>query len=491
MSRKSGYVILVCMLLFSFILPAQVKHTALQDSIQILRKELEKQKKLCNEKDAYYEQMILAKDQSIQTLTENMADTQKALRKLREHSTLDDREIEKLLKHDEDDERRIRLMKEHDEQDDDSMRKMVAEDLMDDDSIRNLAADLKEHDSIIVKEEAEHAYLSGVIERNKKLLMIMGVMLLLSVLLGFSIYNNYRNKKRANLLLQEKNEEIMQQNEEIRAQRDEIERHMNIVTEQRNHIAQQNKEITDSIIYARRIQTALLPHKDTIKSDIAESFILFMPRNIVSGDYYWMSRKEKKAIVVAADCTGHGVPGAFMSMLGMAFLNDIISKYEIFYANEILNELREYVISALKQRGAEEDSKDGMDMAICIIDFETMVMQYAGAYNPIYHIHNGDLKEISADKMPVSFYVKGQLAFTNNLIPIEEGDCFYMLSDGYCDQFGGPNDKKFTYKRFRDLLLSVHQKPMYEQHRLLEKTLNDWKGEHEQTDDILVIGIRV
>ena len=216
-----------------------------------------------------------------------------------------------------------------------------------------------------------------------------------------------------------------------------------------------------------------------------------MPRNIVSGDYYWMSKKDKNIIIVAADSTGHGVPGAFMSMLGMAFLNDIISNKGVLYANEILNQLREYIISALKQNGAEEDSKDGMDMAICIIDFEVMIMQYAGAYNPIYHIHADEIKEIHADRMPVSFYHTDQISFTNKLIPIKENDLIYMFSDGFCDQFGGINNKKFSQQRFRELLLSVQSKPMTEQHKLLEKALLDWKGTYEQTDDILVIGIKI
>ena len=360
----------------------------------------------------------------------------------------------------------------------------MKEDIRDEDSLKHLEKDIQENDSIIVQDKVEEKVMTSTIQRNKKLLMVMGVMLLLSILLGLSIYTNYRDKKKANDLLQEKNEKIS-------AQKEELERHHSKVLEQRNYIAQQNKEITDSIIYAGRIQTALLPHKDTIKPDIAESFILYMPRNIVSGDYYWMSKKDKKVILVAADCTGHGVPGAFMSMLGMAFLNDIISNKGILYANEILNQLREYIIIALKQKGAEEDSKDGMDMAICIIDFGTMIMQYAGAYNPIYHIRSGEIKEIEADRMPVSFYHKGQLSFTNKLISIKENDLIYMFSDGICDQFGGQNNKKFSSHRFRELLLAAHSKPLTEQHQLIEKAINDWKGTYEQTDDILVIGIKV
>ncbi len=287
--------------------------------------------------------------------------------------------------------------------------------------------------------------------------------------------------------LKRKNERL----EQIVRERTAEIREKNIVLEE------QKKEITDSIHYAKRIQTAVMPNIETIRKKVPEYFILFKPRDIVSGDFYWLADKGNKIIIVAADCTGHGVPGAFMSMLGVSFLNKIVNEKNIFSAGIILDQLRENVITALSQKGAEGEQKDGMDMGLCVIDFEKKNMEFSGAQNSLYMIRNDELDETKADRMPVAYYEKLD-HFIGHTIDLKPGDRFYMFSDGYADQFGGPNGKKFMYKSFKNLLLSIHDKPMSEQKEILNQTIEDWKAvpdpdgkPHEQVDDILIVGVHI
>ena len=319
--------------------------------------------------------------------------------------------------------------------------------------------------------------------KMQNVIIVLGsLMLVFLAIFGLVVYLNYRQKNRLNRMLITKNAQITEQNVQI--------------AQQNKEIAEQNKEITDSIIYARRIQTALLPSPKLIREHV-ELFIFYRPRDIVSGDFYWMSRKDDKLIIVAADCTGHGVPGAFMSMLGVAFLNEIINKEDEVYANEILNKLRTHVINSLYQAGRTEEensSKDGMDIALCVIDYPSMTLQYAGAYNPLILIRNGELIEIKADKMPVAYSdYHGEKAFTNNLIPLFQNDCLYMFSDGYADQFGGFEEvsKKFSTKRLKNTLLNVCNLPIDEQEKKMAQHYDEWKGSNIQIDDVLLIGIKV
>jgi len=313
--------------------------------------------------------------------------------------------------------------------------------------------------------------------RMQKLIIVLGALLVIFLaVFGFYAYRNYRQKQRVNLLLKEQNEEI---------------------TLQRDRIAYQNKEITDSIIYARRIQTAVLPTPNMLKDDL-EMYIFYRPRDIVSGDFYWMSKKEDKLIIVAADCTGHGVPGAFMSMLGVAFLNEIVGKENEVYANEILNKLRDNVVRSLNQADRLEEgqgyTKDGMDIALCVIDYPSMTLQYAGAFNPLILIRDDGLMEIRADRMPVAYSdAHGNKQFTNNLIPLFPKDCLYMFSDGFADQFGGYEEKskKYSGKRLKATLLSVYELSMTEQEAFMAQSYDEWKGSNEQIDDVLLVGIRI
>lgn len=263
------------------------------------------------------------------------------------------------------------------------------------------------------------------------------------------------------------------------------------VIEQRDQIAAQKKEITDSIEYASRIQRAVLPSSEKADELLRDHFILFRPRDIVSGDFYWMTNKDNKTVVVAADCTGHGVPGAFMSMLGVSFLNEIVNKKDVSQANFILNELRTDIKTMLQQEGKANESKDGMDVALCIIDYKHMKLQYSGAYNPLFLIRNGELIVTKADRNPIGIYIRELDSFTNHEIDLHEGDTIYIFSDGYLDQFGDGDKGKFKTKQFKELLASIQEEDMTTQKEILENTINEWMGNHAQIDDILVLGIRI
>ena len=263
------------------------------------------------------------------------------------------------------------------------------------------------------------------------------------------------------------------------------------IERQRYEIEIKNKNITDSIQYASRIQTAILPPDEYIKDTLPQHFILFKPRDIVSGDYYWMTKKDDEIVLAVADCTGHGVPGAFMSMLGVAFLNEIVNRAEKLVASNILNGLRDQVKKSLRQTGKKDEAKDGMDIALCVFDIAKKQLQFAGAYNPLYILRKGELIQLKADRMPIGIYYKEKESFTNHIMDLESDDVIYLFSDGYNDQFGGSDGKKFMIKQFQNLLIEIYQKPLDEQKEILNSTLEKWMGKHEQVDDILVIGFKI
>ncbi|MBN2742848.1 MAG: response regulator [Marinilabiliaceae bacterium] len=250
-----------------------------------------------------------------------------------------------------------------------------------------------------------------------------------------------------------------------------------------------NTKLTDSINYALKIQTASLPKSEYLKKIMPEHFILLKPRDIVSGDFYWVSRCDNKLIVVAADCTGHGVPGAIMSMFGVAYLHQIVETNKILTPSRILDELRKVIIDALQQSQASE-VKDGMDMSVVCVDTQNGSFEYAGAFNPAYLIHQGQLQIIHADTMPVSI---GEVdkAFTNHVVNYQHGDCLYLFSDGFASQFGGENDKKLKQKGFRQMILDNYALPMSHQKEIYEQFFERWKGDREQIDDVLLIGMRL
>jgi len=268
------------------------------------------------------------------------------------------------------------------------------------------------------------------------------------------------------------------------------------VIEKQQYIAQiekQRKNIVDSINYAKTIQDAMLPKLDPLKIFFTDAFVLLKPKDIVSGDFYMIKQLSKYFIVVVADCTGHGVPGAFMSMLGMSLINEIIRKADISKANQILIDLRNNIKTALHQDDIDNNKKDGMDMSLIIIDTETLEAQFAGANRPLFIIKNDDPNNIiiiEEDNMPIGSHSK-EHDFTNNEITFTKNDTIYMFSDGYVDQFGGENNRKFKNKLFFETILEIQSKSMAEQCEILNQKHINWKGNYKQTDDILILGIKI
>jgi len=259
---------------------------------------------------------------------------------------------------------------------------------------------------------------------------------------------------------------------------------------QKVELEMRDKDITDSLIYAQRIQEALLPSESYFRNHFADSFILFKPKNIVSGDFYWIGEKGDKIFIVAADCTGHGVPGALMSMIGLEIVEKTINEDNIEIPSKILavmNKGLEKTFSREKNIGTI--IRDGMDIGLCVIDRIRKKVQYAGAFFPLYLIRNGSLVEILADKIIIGMNPDG-LPYTDHEIDLMEDDIFYIFSDGYVDQFGGTENKKFMYRRFRYLLLTIHNFPVNDQKTILDDNMKTWMGTNEQVDDIMVIGFR-
>ena len=350
--------------------------------------------------------------------------------------------------------------------------------------------------------EKDNSLKTSEIQKQRILIFSFVIGFIIILIFSILIYRLFIQKKKANILLAQKNIEVEQKNEEITAQRDEISAQRDLVTKQKEEIEHIHEELTDSINYAKRIQEAVLPISEEYRSIMGEHFVLFRPKDIVSGDFYWTAKIDSTLIIAVADCTGHGVPGAFMSMLGISFLNEIIRKKEITKANEVLNELRKEIINALQQKGQSGEQKDGMDMSLVAIDTKLHVAQWAGANNPLYIVRNNDnkkmppfekvasLEELKPDKMPIAIYEKMD-DFSNHEIQLNSGDTIYLMSDGYEDQFGGPKGKKFLSKNLKQLLTTNCQLPMQEQKHILEKTLNEWIGDSEQIDDITVLGIKI
>lgn len=319
------------------------------------------------------------------------------------------------------------------------------------------------------------------LEKQKLVLYFVIFALVLVSFLGYYIYRGYRIKKEANIKLEEKNRTISLQKDEIEKQRD-------LAAAQRDQIAYQKKHITDSIMYAKRIQTALMPSLELF-SDKLEHFVLYKPLAIVSGDFYWVATHGKLQIIIAADCTGHGVPGAFMSMLGVTMLNEIVIGKQIVMPDQIIEELRKGIIKALNQVEDEESVKDGMDIAVCAVDFEKDMLYYSGANNPLYLVREGELIHYRADKMPVAIHYK-MVPFTLHTIELRKGDAFYIFSDGYADQFGGPKQKKFMSMQLKETIVAMSDKPMLQQGERLNEIFEEWRGDSSQVDDVILIGIR-
>jgi serine phosphatase RsbU (regulator of sigma subunit) len=319
------------------------------------------------------------------------------------------------------------------------------------------------------------------IEKQKLVLYFVVSALFLVIILGYFIYRGYKIKKEANIKLEEKNRTISQQKDEIEKQRD-------IAAAQRDQIGYQKRHIEDSIMYAKRIQTALIPSLELF-SDKLEHFVLYKPLAIVSGDFYWVSAQGNPQVIISADCTGHGVPGAFMSMLGVTLLNEIVNGKHILMPDEIIEQLRQGIIKSLKQVAEEDSIKDGMDIAVCVVDFDKNILWYAGANCPLYLVRGGELFNYRADKMPVAIHYKME-PFTLHKIDLQKGDAFYIFSDGYADQFGGPKQKKFMSMQLRETLVTMAGMPMIQQGERLNEIFEGWRGDSPQIDDVTLIGVR-
>lgn len=272
-------------------------------------------------------------------------------------------------------------------------------------------------------------------------------------------------------------QKVAERTEEVVAQKEEIER--------------QKLSLTDSILYAKRIQTAMLPSDQQMQQALGDHFVLFWPKDIVSGDFYWLSQKDDLAFVTAVDCTGHGVPGAFMSMIGSSLLNKIVNEHDVHQPAQVLDRMKQGVVEALNKEGQAEKTSDGMDMSLICIDFKKNKLEFAGANNPLYLVRDGEMMIFKGDKQPVGAFVKEAVPFTNHEVELKKGDMIYIFSDGYQDQFGGPKRTKFMVGKFKKLLAELGSKGMEEQKDILTKRHKDWRGEVSQVDDIVIIGIRV
>lgn len=276
---------------------------------------------------------------------------------------------------------------------------------------------------------------------------------------------------------------VRERTEEVVRQKEEVER-------QSRKVVELYKNVTDSIRYAKRLQESILPPETHMRELLPGSFVFYRPKDIVSGDFYWIEQVHGKVVFAAVDCTGHGVPGAFMSLVGHNGLNRVIKERGITRPSEVLTELNRIAFEALHKDRDRSLVRDGMDMALCVLDPETGMLEYGGANCPLYLVREGEVIQFTPDKMPIGGFELNGRTFTDHRVELRNGDAVYIFSDGYADQFGGPKGKKFLYRRFRELLVRISQLPQEEQKRALYDAFMEWKGAHEQVDDILVIGMR-
>jgi len=301
-----------------------------------------------------------------------------------------------------------------------------------------------------------------------------GVVIILALVFFFLIFifSRLRMTKKQKRIIEHQKEEVQIAHQKTELQKAEIE--------------EAHKEITDSINYAKRIQSAILPPNKTVKEYLRKSFILYKPKDIVAGDFYWLEHQNGNVLFAAADCTGHGVPGAMVSVVCNNGLNRSVREHELTDPGEILDKTREIIIEEFEK--SEEEVKDGMDIALCSL--QGSILKYAGAHNPLWIIRNGEIIETKANKQPIGKF-ENLLPYTTHTFELEKGDTFYIFSDGYPDQFGGERGKKYKSINFKKLLLSIQNKTMADQHKYLDEEFEKWRGKYEQIDDVCVIGVRV
>jgi serine phosphatase RsbU (regulator of sigma subunit) len=339
---------------------------------------------------------------------------------------------------------------------------------------KKVEQNLKEKEILVAKQDKKIASQgdeivtkTSTIKSQQSIIWLSIIFLIIVSALGLWAYRSYQLKNEANKL--------------ILKQKDKIEGQHKILEEQ-------HREITDSINYAKRIQDAILPPLKLVKGFMPDSFILYKPKDIVAGDFYWMEGINNLIIFAAADCTGHGVPGAMVSVVCNNAMNRAVREFLLIEPHEILNKTREIVMETFEN--SDEDVRDGMDIALCSLNTETNKLIFAGANNGLYLVRNGELIEFKPDKQPIGNY-EHYKPFTKHEIQLEKGDVIYMYTDGYADQFGGEKGKKFKYKPFKNLLISIHQKPMDEQQQIINDTFIKWRGDLEQIDDVCIIGVKI
>ena len=286
-------------------------------------------------------------------------------------------------------------------------------------------------------------------------------------------------------------EELLAQNAELHAQQEEIAAQHDFILVQHDLYETQNTELKQSISYASRIQAAIMPGTDLLEEAFNQTFLFFKPKDVLSGDFFWTAKVGGRLIVAVADCTGHGIPGAMLSTLGISMLNEIIMLNKLLQPELILELLRLKIITALGRSQSSVVSQDGMDIGLCVFDFENKEVSFAGAFNPLVFIRDGELITIQPDRMPIGLYTDEELPFNAHTIAFKTNDVFYLFSDGFADQFGGLEQKKFKRKRFNSLLLRIHNLSGPAQYQALDETLAYWQGTNEQVDDITVVGMRI
>jgi serine phosphatase RsbU (regulator of sigma subunit) len=301
---------------------------------------------------------------------------------------------------------------------------------------------------------------------------IAGFALMLA--LAFFIFRGYRQKQKAN--------------EIITQQKEEVEKQKTLVEHQKALVEEKNRDILDSITYAKRLQDAILPPLSIINQYLPQSFVLYKPKDIVAGDFYWLERTADTILIAAADCTGHGVPGALVSVVCSNALNRTVKEFGITEPGKILDKVRELVLETFEK--SEDNVQDGMDISLCCLNTQTLEIQWSGANNSLWYIQNKELKEVEPNKQPIGKYYNAT-AFNTHKLNLQKGDALYLFTDGYADQFGGEKGKKFKYKQMQQLIVNNTQLTMAQQKELLNKEFEGWKGNLEQVDDVLVIGIRI
>jgi serine phosphatase RsbU (regulator of sigma subunit) len=309
-------------------------------------------------------------------------------------------------------------------------------------------------------------------DQKKTVIIYAGVVVVILVLLlGILAFNRYLVKKRSSELLSEQNEEIQHQ---------------------KNIIEEKNKDITDSIRYAQRIQNAILPSREQMQAIFPQSFVLFRPKDIVSGDFYWFEKSGDYKLFSVVDCTGHGVPGAMLSVVGHNLLNKALHDDKLVMPDKLLHYLNQHISQMLRQKQSDQAIQDGMDIAVCSYHEPTQTLYYAGSFNSLYLVRNGVLKEIKSDKIFIGNYNQApDKTFTLHSFQVEKNDLFYVFSDGFADQFGGPTGKKFKYRPFQQLLAGMYNDPMEMQEKKLAGAFEEWKRNLDQVDDVCVIGVRI